>query len=189
MKKVLITNLIAISLTSIVTGSLYAGWRPSVSEATMGQDVDITHSLVAKVITDFKNRYPYLDIYFEKAYGYAVFPTVTKGGFGIGAAHGNGEVFEKGSFIGTADMIQVTFGAQIGGQKYSEIIFFKDKNTLEDFKANKVKLGAQASAIVATSGVSADAAYSDGVAVVTLSKTGLMYEASIGGQKFTFEPK
>ena len=78
---------------------------------------------------------------------------------------------------------------QLGGQQYSEIVFFKDKATLEDFKAGKLKLGAQASAIAATSGVSADAAYSEGVAIATLSKSGLMYEAAIGGQKFTFKPK
>lgn len=189
MKKLLMTNLIAFSLTSMVAGHVYAGWRPSEADTAMAHDIDITQTQAAKVIAEFKNHYPYLDIYFEKAHGYAVFPTVTKGGLGIGAAHGKGEVYEKGNFIGTADMIQVTFGAQFGGQQYREIIFFKDKATIEDFKAGKLKLGAQASAIAATSGVSADAAYSEGVAVVTLSKTGLMYEASIGGQKFTFEPK
>ncbi len=189
MKKLLITNLIAISFVSIITGTLLAGWIPSVSETAEDKDAKITNSEVSKVIAHFKNHYPYLDIYFAKAYGYAVFPTVTKGGIGIGAAHGNGEVYEKGNFIGTADMIQVTFGAQFGGQQYSEIVFFKDKNTIDDFKANKVKLGAQASAIAATAGVSADAAYSEGVAIATLSKAGFMYEASIGGQKFTFKPK
>lgn len=189
MKKFLITNFIAFSLTGTIAGHVYAGWRPSEADTATAHEVDITQTYAAKTITDFKNYYPYLDIYFEKAYGYAVFPTVTKGGLGIGAAHGKGDVFEKGSFIGTANMIQVTFGAQIGGQQYSEIIFFKDKVAIEDFKANKVKLGAQASAIAATSGVSADAAYSEGVAVFTLSKTGLMYEASIAGQKFTFKPK
>lgn len=189
MKKLLVTNLIAFSLTGMAAGHVYAGWRPSETDTAVAHEIDITQTEAAKAIADFKNHYPYLDIYFEKAHGYAIFPTVTKGGFAIGAAHGKGEVYEKGNFIGTADMKQVTFGAQFGGQQYSEIIFFKDKVNLDDFKAGKVKLGAQASAIAATSGVSADAAYSDGVAVFTLAKTGLMCEATIGGQKFTFEPK
>lgn len=189
MKKLLMANLIMITLTNITAGSVYAGWRPSETETAKGHDIDITQTLSAKTITDFKTHYSYLDIYFEKAYGYAVFPTVTKGGIGIGAAHGKGEVYEKGNYIGTADLVQVTLGLQFGGQQYSEIVFFKDKATLEDFKAGKLKLGAQASAIAATSGVSADAAYSEGVAIATLSKSGLMYEAAIGGQKFTFKPK
>ncbi|MBV6517737.1 MAG: hypothetical protein DCC43_09430 [Candidatus Brocadia sp.] len=188
MRNILMVNLIVIGLANIA-GPVSAGWLPSVSENAKDQDADITHSQVSKVIADFKNHYPYLDIYFEKAHGYAVFPTITKGGLGIGAAHGKGEVYEQGKFIGTADVKQITFGAQFGGQQYSEIIFFKDKATLEDFKASKMKLGAQASAIAATSGVSADAAYSEGVAVTTLAKTGLMYEATIAGQKFTFKPR
>ncbi len=136
-----------------------------------------------------KIHYPHLTVYFEKAYGYAVFPTITKGGIGIGAAHGTGEVYEKGEYIGTASMTQVTVGAQFGGQTYSEIVFFKDKETLEDFKKGNFKPGAQASTIASTAGASTDADYDHGVAIFTLSKSGLMFEATAGGQKFNFKPK
>ena len=147
------------------------------------------HTLAEEVIKNFKIHYPHLTVYFEKAYSYAVFPTITKGGIGIGAAHGTGEVYEKGECIGTASMTQVTVGAQFGGQTYSEIVFFKDKETLEDFKKGNFKPGAQASAIASTAGASTDADYDHGVAIFTLSKSGLMFEATVGGQKFNFKPK
>lgn len=187
MKKLLIANIILLSITAASMVPAHGGWNPFQTESAKNQKVkNIT---VAEVIADFKNNYPSLKAYFEKAYGYVVFPTVTKGGIGIGAAHGKGEVYEKGKIIGTANVTQVTLGAQLGGQMYSEIIFFKDKETLDDFKAGKFKLGARASAVAASSGVASDADYSNGVAVFTLAKNGLMYEATIGAQKFSFEPK
>ncbi len=186
MKKLFIPNLIAIGITAVSLMTAYAGWKPSDTEIAKKQD--ITNSEVAEAIASLKNNYPHLNSYFEKAYGYAVFPTVTKGAIGIGAAHGNGEVYEKGKLIGTATLTQVTIGAQLGGQVYTEVIFFKDKETLNDFMFNNVKLGAQASAVAANSGVSSDADYNNGVAVFTLAKNGLMYEASVGGQKFRFKP-
>ena len=187
MKKLLITNFIVLSIAAASIVPAYGGWDPSQTESAKGQKVkNIT---VAEVIANFKNNYPAIKPYFEMAYGYAVFPTVTKGGIGIGAAHGNGEVYEKGTLIGTSGLTQVTIGVQLGGQTYSEIVFFKDKKTLDDFKVGNVKLGARASAIAANSGVSTDADYNNGVAVFTLSKSGLMYEATIGGQKFSFEAK
>ena len=122
-----------------------------------------------------------------KAYGYAVFPTVGKGGIGIGGAYGTGRVYERGRYIGRSNLAQLTIGFQLGGQAYSEIIFFRDKAALDDFTNGNFELGAQASAVAATAGASADADYSDGVAVFTMAKGGLMYEASIGGQKFSFK--
>lgn len=187
MKKMFIRNFALLAISIMPTVTVYAGWDPHKTETAKDQDVKNTK--VAEAIAHFKNTYPNITIYFEKAYGYAVFPKVTKGGIGIGAAHGKGDVYEKGALIGTASLTQVTLGAQLGGQTYSEVIFFKDKETLDDFKASKMKLGAQASAVAATSGVSADADYNEGVAIFTLTKSGLMYEASIGGQKFRFEAK
>lgn len=187
MKKFFITNFLVFGVTTVSIIPAYAGWNPLETETAMNQD--ITNSQVAEVTKNFQNAYPTMKVYFEKAYGYAVFPTITKGGAGIGAAHGKGEVYEQGTFIGTAGLIQVTLGAQLGGQTYSEIIFFKDKETLEDFKASRLKLGARASAVAAANGVSADADYNNGVAVFALAKNGLMYEATIGGQKFKFHPK
>ena len=187
MKKLLITNLIALCITAAFLAPVYAGWNPNKTESA--KDQEVSNTKVAEVIANFKNNYPNLKTYFEEAHGYAIFPTVTKGGVGIGAAHGKGEVYEKGTMIGSTSLTQVTIGAQFGGQSYSEIIFFKDKETLDDFKAGKVKLGARASAVASTAGVSKDADYNQGVAVFTLSKNGLMYEATIGGQKFRFEAK
>lgn len=187
MKKLVIATVIGMGIFVVPFTCVHAGWKPSYTEADTKQD--ISNSLVSEVVTNFKNHYPNINIYFDKAYGYAVFPTITKGGIGIGAAHGYGEVYQKSTLIGDASVIQVNIGLQLGGQQYSEIVFFKDKETLEDFKNGKVKLGARASAVAATAGVSEDADYNEGVAVFTLTKAGLMYEASVGGQKFKFVPK
>jgi lipid-binding SYLF domain-containing protein len=97
-------------------------------------------------------------------------------------------VYEKGKPIGDTSLTQITIGFQLGGQAYSEIIFFKDKKTLDDFKNGNFELGAQASAVAVTAGASADANYEKGVAVFTMAKGGLMYEASVGGQKFSYDP-
>jgi len=130
-----------------------------------------------------------MEKFFDASAGYAVFPTVTKGAMGVGAAHGDGEVIVHGAVIGTTSLTQVTIGAQLGGQQYSEIIFFDDKDALESFKGGHFTMSAQVSAVAAAEGASANAKYSSGVAVFTVAKGGLMYEASVGGQKFTFHPK
>jgi lipid-binding SYLF domain-containing protein len=161
------------------------GWNPMSKEKAKNQKVD--DSDVAETIAAFKNSDPDMKVFFDKAYGYAVFPTIGKGGFGIGGAYGKGKVYKKGKLIGISSMVQLTIGFQLGGQAYREIIFFKDKKALEHFTGGNFEFGAQASAIAVTAGASADAAYSDGVAVFTLPKGGLMYEASIGGQKFSYD--
>lgn len=185
MKKLLFVNLIALGISAVSLAPVYAGWKPGTE---VSKDQVTTNSQTSEVIKDFISNYPNLDIYFKKAYGYAVFPTVTKGAIGIGAAHGKGEVYEQGKLIGTVSLTQVTIGAQFGGQAYSEIIFFRDLSTLEDFKSGNIKLGARASAVASNAGVASDADYDNGVAVYTLTKNGLMYEASVGGQKFRFQP-
>jgi lipid-binding SYLF domain-containing protein len=125
---------------------------------------------------------------FDSAAGYVVFPNVGKGGFILGGAHGNGLVFEKGQQIGRASLTQVTVGAQVGGQEYSEVIFFETQVALDRFKKSNLEMSAQLSAVAAAEGVSKDAKYVNGVAVFTLAKTGLMAEASVGGQKLKFHP-
>jgi len=164
-----------------------AGWKPSSTEKAEDQNVEDRE--VAEVIVEFKKSDPAMMAFFDKAYGYAVFPTVAKGGIAIGAAHGTGKVYEKGAFIGRTTLTQLTIGFQLGGQAYSEIIFFEDKEALDHFKGGNFELGAQASAVAATAGASANADYSGGVAIFTIAKGGLMYEASVGGQKFSFEAK
>jgi lipid-binding SYLF domain-containing protein len=125
---------------------------------------------------------------FDKSYGYAIFPNVGKGAVVVGGAGGNGIVYEKGKAIGTAKMVQVTAGAQVGGQAYREVIFFENKYALDRFKENKLEFSGQVSAVAAKSGASATAKYTDGVAVFTEERGGLMLEASLGGQKFTYKP-
>jgi len=123
---------------------------------------------------------------FETAAGYVIFPNVGKGAVGVGGASGNGIVYENGKMIGKAKMSQVSVGFQVGGQAYRELIFFENKETLDRFKKNKVEFSAQASAVAATAGASANAKYREGVMIYTQQKGGLMYEASVGGQKFKF---
>jgi len=129
---------------------------------------------------------PLLVKLFEAATGYVIFPNVGKGAVGIGGASGNGIVYERGVMIGKAKMSQVSVGFQLGGQAYRELIFFENQESIDRFKKNKVEFSAQASAVAATAGASANAKYHEGVMIYTQQKGGLMYEASVGGQKFKF---
>ena len=142
---------------------------------------------VQEVIKKFEEGDPGMQAWFKEAFGYAVFPSVGKGGIGIGGAHGKGLVYEQRQLVGKTTLTEVTVGFQLGGQAFSEVIFFKDKTAFDDFTRENFEFGAQVSAVALTAGVSADLAYNGGVAVVTATKGGLMYEASVGGQKFRFE--
>lgn len=147
--------------------------------------------------------------FFGNSYGYTVFPTIGKGGIVVGAAHGKGRVYALGKHVGDASMTQVTVGLQLGGQAFSQIIFFQDKRAFNEFTRGNFEFGAQAEAVGITAGASAGAStagssttysggmnnartrgrYYRGMAVFTVAKGGLMYEASIGGQKFKYTPK
>lgn len=147
--------------------------------------------------------------FFKNCYGYAMFPTIGKGGIGIGAAHGSGRVYAGGNYVGDTKMTQVTVGAQLGGQAYSQIIFFEDKRSFDEFTSGNFEFGAQATAVAITAGAGAQTTtggssagasggkhnatavgkYNKGMAIFTVAKGGLMYEASIGGQKFSYAPK
>ena len=124
----------------------------------------------------------------EKLEGYVVFPEVAKGGFVVGGAGGRGEVYENGKLIGHAQLSQGTIGAQVGGQKFAEVILFETKSALKRFKKNRFELSAQATANAADQGAAAKAKYADGVAILILPTAGLMAEASVGGQKLQFFP-
>ena len=139
-------------------------------------------------IKDFIHTDSLMKRLFSSSYGYAIFPNVGKGAIGVGGASGGGTVYEKSVIIGKAQMTQVTIGFQFGGQAYREILFFEDKATLDKFKENNIDFSAQVSAVAAKSGASANAKYSDGILVFTQQKGGLMYEASVGGQKFKYTP-
>jgi lipid-binding SYLF domain-containing protein len=152
--------------------------------------------------------------FIDDAYGYAVFPSIGKGGIGIGGAHGKGDVFVGGKRVGQTKMNQITYGLQLGGQVYSQMIFFRDERAFDDFTSGNFEFGAQATAVALTAGaqastssggggntssgtdadsskVNADEKQYDkrsGMATFTIAKGGLMYEATLGGQKFKYEP-
>jgi lipid-binding SYLF domain-containing protein len=138
-------------------------------------------------IEAFTKTDPGMKQWFTDSYGYVIFPNVGKGGVIVGGAGGNGTVYEKGQTIGTANMVQATVGPQIGGKAYREVIFFENKEALDRFRENKFEFSSQISAVALKSGVSANAKYTEGVAVFTEDKGGLMAEVSVGGQKFTFK--
>ena len=131
---------------------------------------------------------PSMQRFFDNAAGWVVIPTVGKGGIGIGGARGKGLLYEGGEATAEVTMTQLTIGFQWGGQAYSEFIFFQDDTALETFKKGNYELSAQASAVAVTAGASVDAGYEGGVAIFTYAKGGLMYEATVGGQKFKVEP-
>ena len=148
--------------------------------------------------------------YFKEAYGYAVFPSIGKAGIGIGGAHGEGRVFVGAGHVGDSKMTQVTLGFQLGGQVFSQIIFFEHEQAFKDFTNGNFEFSAQATAVALTAGVSAEAntgggvaagasggrndattahgGFRKGMAIFTIAKGGLMYEAALGGQKFTYTP-
>ena len=163
----------------------------------------------SNAIETFKKS-PAVQPFFAGAYGYAVFPTIGKGGIGIGAAYGQGQVYRGGTVTGIAKLFKASIGLQLGGQAFSEIIFFQDKRAYDDFTAGNFEFDASASAVAITAGAQAKAGtegatagassgpssgtqaqtdYRKGMAIFVHIKGGAMYEASIGGQKFTFEPK
>jgi lipid-binding SYLF domain-containing protein len=131
---------------------------------------------------------PKLETFKTKAYAYVVFPKITKAGIGIGGAAGQGIVYKDHDPVGTSKLKQASVGLQLGGQQYSEVIFFENEEAFEHFTNGNLKFDAQASAVAITKGASADVSYSDGVAVFTQAIGGLMYEASLGGQHFTYKP-
>ena len=177
------SNLNEIQFNDVSNQLLISGWKPSSDKNRKDKKAS---DKTIKALNKFK-KISSLKTYFKKARGYAVFPNVGKGGIGIGGARGKGEVFENGKVIGSTKLTQVSIGFQLGGQAFSQIIFFKDKKSLERFTEGNFEFGASASAALISEGANASADYSDGVAVLTFSKGGLMYEASIGGQKFSYE--
>ncbi len=148
--------------------------------------------------------------FFEKSYGYAVFPNIGKGGLGIGAAFGKGRVYEKGRLVGDVSLTQLSVGLQAGGQAFSEMIFFEDKGSFDEFTSGNFEFGADIGAVAITASANASASteggasagasgdkkdavatggFHSGVAVFTIAKGGLMYQAAVGGQKFSYKPR
>ena len=147
--------------------------------------------------------------YIQSAYGYALFPSVGKAGFGLGAAYGKGRVYRLGTYVGDSKLTQVSIGFQLGAQEFSEIIFFKDEEAFDNFITGNFEFNAQASAVAVNFGATAQAGttgnsagagqsggvqasagqYVDGMAIFTAAKGGLMFEASLAGQSFSYKAK
>ena len=162
----------------------------------------------SKTIELFKNAGESAD-FFQKSYAYAVFPTIGKAGLGIGGAGGTGRVYEKGNYVGDVSMSQISVGFQAGGQAYSQIVFLQDKRSFDEFTSGEfafcagvgaIAITASASASAGTTGATAAASggkrdattagnYYKGMAVFTIAKGGLMYEASLAGQKYSYKPR
>jgi lipid-binding SYLF domain-containing protein len=139
-------------------------------------------------LTRMKAADPSLNDVMQRSYGYAIFPSVGKGGVGVGGAYGRGVVVEQGKMIGFTDLSQATIGFQLGGQEYTELLVFEDQKALDRFKREELEFSAQASAVALKAGAAAGTNFKDGVAVFTQTNAGLMYEATIGGQKFSYQP-
>jgi len=182
-----------------------------VSLALTALALHITPALADKyddTVTLFKNAGQSAS-FFAKSYGYAVFPTIGKGGLGIGAAHGSGRVYQQGQYVGDTSLTQITVGLQAGGESYSQIIFLEDQRAFEEFTSGNFEFDATAGAVaitasaqgstgttgssVAASGGKKDAAtaggYHKGMAVFTIVKGGAMYQATLGGQKFSYKAR
>src|SRR5262245_16185781 len=141
-----------------------------------------------RTLDKYRRTDPGIDDFIRRSAGYVVFPGIGKGGLGVGGAHGTGVLFEGGAPIGKVTMNQVTIGAQAGGQEFSEVIFLQTPQVLAEFKQGKLNFSAQVSAVALSQGAAAGAKFKNGIAVFTQMKGGLMAEASVGGQKFKFEP-
>ena len=144
---------------------------------------------VARAIVQIKERDPGIQKFFDNSAGYAVFPSVGKGGIVIGGAYGRGLVIVNEQVAGYTALSQATIGLQLGGQKYAQFIFFRDDTALDHFRRGNFEFGAQASAVAITAGASADANYDSGVAIFTVAGGGLMFEGTVGGQRFSYEAK
>ena len=145
-----------------------------------------TQAEIKQTVTTLKAKAE-LKKFFSGSYGYAVFPRVGRGAVGIGGAFGEGGVFKGGKLVGKSTLSQVTIGLGLGGEQYTEIVFFKDKKSYDRFVEGNVEFDAHATAVAADKGVGGALGYNNGVAIFTFTKGGLMADASVGGQKFTFE--
>jgi lipid-binding SYLF domain-containing protein len=178
--KISVTGLLSL-LTLVVSLNAAAEFKPNLNDS---MELD-----VAKAILDIRKQDPGIQRFFDNAAGYAVFPSVGKGGLIVGGAYGKGLVIVDDKVDGYTTMSQASIGLQLGGQKYAQFIFFKDEVAIGHFKRGNFEFGAQASAVAITKGASADAAYDGGVAVFTNAGGGLMVEGAVSGQKFTYEKK
>ncbi|MHC4519891.1 MAG: lipid-binding SYLF domain-containing protein [Planctomycetota bacterium] len=173
----------AVVLLCVVCAGLGCATRPETPESR-----DLLSSQVQETIALFKVRDPGIQSFFDRSYGYAVLPRITKGAVIVGGAYGKGEVFARGAKIGHCSMSQASVGFSFGGEYFREIIFFREKGHLDLFRRGEFTFSGQATAVALTTGAAAKNDYQDGMAVFIMPDAGLMVDASIAGQKFGFDP-
>jgi len=177
-KKRIIALLIAmISVTVICTPTLYA---QNTKEQKMIDEANEAKQAFIKSDAGLADN-------FKSAYAYVIFPNIGKGALIVGGAGGKGTAFQNGKPVGKAKVVQITVGAQAGGQAYREVIFFENESSFQRFKDDKLEFSGQMSAVAVKAGASANVNYTNGVLVFTEERGGLMAELSVGGQKFTYE--
>lgn len=174
-----------LAFLALAAGSL-AGC--STAPATPEAQSEILRDGIA-ALRDWSKLDPDVETLASKSYGYALFPEITKGGLVFGGAHGRGVVYERGQHVGYADLTEGSFGLQVGGQTCRALIVFQNKGALDRFRQNGLDFSANASAIIARTGIATNARFVDGVAVVVRPITGAMAEAAVGGQQLKYFPK
>jgi len=173
---------------ALALAALLAACQSTGPGAPMAEDEGL-ESRAEATIAESRREDPGIEQFYDTAAGYVVFPSVGKGGLIVGGASGRGVVYNaQDEVIGYARLSAASIGAQIGGQSFSEIIFFEEPFHLERFKRSNWETGANASAVALDEGASAAADYDRGVAIFLLGERGLMLEASVSGQKFDFYP-
>jgi len=181
-----------IALTGLASVPFVAGCASSDSHEDKAAKTAAKHDKLeaqaADAIAAFKTADPSLQNWFNTAAGYAVFPEVAKGGAIVGGAGGKGVVYQRGQVIGFSELSQGSVGLQLGGQVYRQVIFFENQAALDNFKRGNLEFAGQASAVAASAGASTNVPYRNGVAVFSHTDNGLMFEAGIGGQHFSFTP-
>jgi lipid-binding SYLF domain-containing protein len=171
--------------TTIATALLVASGGPALT-APARDDALVAEA--QKAIKSFQSADSRLTNHFSGAAGFAVFPSVGKGGLVFGGERGKGIVYEQGKPIGEATLTEINVGPQIGGESFYEVIFFQTAEALSNFKQSKCEMSAKVDAVVAAEGAALTAKYRDGVMVFTIPRTGLMAQVAIGGQKFKYKP-
>ncbi len=179
-KTILRFALIGVAISVLAaTSTVMADWQPDQS--------DQKQMNAQAAIEKIKEKIPRSAMYFEQAYGFAILPSVTRVAVGFGGAYGKGLVVEGDNLIGKTGFWQFTSGLQLGVNNFSMIVFFKDQEALEYFKAREIQFSGQAGLAVATFGVAGTPAYNEGVAIITMTRLGLIAEFSYGGIKFTYK--
>ena len=179
-KRVLHSVQIGVVISVLASSSIaMADWQPDTSDEKQVK--------AQATIEKIKEKIPRSAMYFEEAYGFAILPSITRAAVGFGGAYGKGFVIEGDNLIGKTGFWQFTSGLQLGVNNFSMIVFFKDQEALEYFKAREIQFAGQAGLAVATFGVAGTPAYNEGVAIITMTRLGLLAEFSYGGLKFTYK--